>query len=164
MTSPAQHGLFYVNEDAELLDVNKKENIHSVIAKILNILKRGRSDLETLVSFLTMRVTKSNVDDSEKLKRGCTYVKNTIKYKRIIGAKTISDLFTWIYAAYAVHNDMRRHTGGAISMGYVIIHGKYSKQKINVKISTESELAGMGKYVPYNIWFMMFRSAQGYVI
>ena len=47
-------------------------------------------------------------------------------------------------AAYAVHNNMRRHTGGAISMGYVIMHGKAPKQKINVKSSTESEFVGMG--------------------
>ena len=56
------------------------------------------------------------------------------------------------------------HTGGAISMGYGIIHGKLLKQNINMKISTESELVQMGKYVPYNIWFLTFLSAQGYGI
>ena len=49
-------------------------------------------------------------------------------------------------------------------MGYEIMHGKYLKQKINVKSFTESELVGMSKYVPYNIWFMMFISAQSYGI
>ena len=49
-------------------------------------------------------------------------------------------------------------------MGYGIMHGKASKQKINVKISTESELVGMGKYVPYNIWFIIIIGAQGYAI
>ena len=91
-------------------------------------------------------------------------MKNTIKDKIIIGAKTLTDLYKWIYAAYTVHNNMRGHTGGAISMGYGIMHGKASKQKINVKSSTESELVGMGKYVPYNIWFIMFMGAQGYPI
>ena len=62
-------------------------------------------------------------------------MKNTIKDKVIISAKTLSDLYTWIDAAYAVHNNMRVHTGGTISMGYGIIHGKDPKQKINVKIS-----------------------------
>ena len=63
-------------------------------------------------------------------------MKNTIKDKRIIGAKTLTDLYTWIDAAYSVQNDMRGHTGGAISMGYGIIYGKASKQKITVKSST----------------------------
>ena len=41
---------------------------------------------------------------------------------------------------------------------------KLQKKKINVKSSTESELVGMGEYVPYNIWFIMFMGAQGYAI
>ena len=86
-----------------------------------------------------MRVTIINVYNGEKLKIGLTNVKNTIKYKRIIGAKPLDDLYTWIDAAYAVQNNMRGHTGGAISIGYGIIHGKYLKQRINVKISTKSE-------------------------
>ena len=83
-----------------------------------------------------MKVTKSNVDDLEKIKERSHIREKTIKDKRIIGVKALSDLYTWIYAAYAVHNNIRGHTGGEISMGYGIIHGKYSKQKINVKIST----------------------------
>ena len=47
-------------------------------------------------------------------------------------------------------------------MGYGIIHVKASKKNMNVRSSTESELVGMGKYIPYNIWFMVFMSAQGY--
>ena len=87
-------------------------------------------------------------------------MKNRIKDKRIIGAKTLTDLYTWIDAAYAVHNNIRGHTGGAISMGYGIMHGKASKQKINVKSSIESELVGMGEYVPYNIWLKVFMDTQ----
>ena len=91
-------------------------------------------------------------------------MKNTINDKRIIGAKIFTDLYTWIDAAYSVHNNMRGHTGGAISMSYGIMHGKSSKQTINVNSSTEYELVGMGEYVPYNIWFIMFMGAKGYAI
>ena len=133
-------------------------------AKLLYLVKRARPALENLVSFLTMRVTKSDAEYWKKLNRGLTFVKNTIQDKRIIDEKILSDLYTWIYAAYAVHNNMRGHTGGSILMGYGIMHGKAPKQKINVKISTESELLGMGKYVPYKIWFIMFMGAQGYAI
>jgi hypothetical protein len=47
-------------------------------------------------------------------------------------------------------------------MGYGILHGKSSKQKINVKSSTESELVGTYEYIPYTIWLVMFLAAQGY--
>ena len=57
---------------------------------------------------------------------------------------------------------MRGHTGGVMSYGTGIIHAKSSKQKINVKSSTESELVGGSKYCPYNIWQMMFMEHQGY--
>ena len=76
----------------------------------------------------------------EKTKTGSHLCEITIKDKIIIGAKALTDLYTWIDAAYAVHNNMRGHTGGSILMGYKILHGKSSKQKINVKSYTESEL------------------------
>ena len=91
-------------------------------------------------------------------------MKNTIKDKIIIGAKTLSNLYTWIDVAYAVYNNIRGHTGGEISMGYGIIHRKALNQEINVKRSIEFELVGIGEYFPYNIWFIMFMSAQGYGI
>ena len=133
MTSPAQNHHFFSNEDAELLDENKKEKFPSVTAKLLHIVKRGRPDLETLVSFLTTRVTKSNVDDWKNLKRGLKYVKNSIKDKIMIGAKILYYLYTWIDAAYAVHNNMRGNTEGSILMGYGIVYRKYLTQKINVR-------------------------------
>ena len=140
--SPAQHGLMVVDENSERLDEHRSDVFHSVTQKLLYITKRARPDLETLLSFLTMRVSKSTVEDWKKLKRGLQFVLCTIDDERTIGATTLSELFTWIDAAYAVHNNMRSHTGGAISMGYGILHGKSSKQKINVKSSTESELVG----------------------
>ena len=136
MNSPEKHHIFYVNEDDKLINKNKQEKIHSMTSILLYIVKRGRPYLETLVSFLTTRVTKRNVDDWKNLKRGLKYVKNSIKDKIMIGAKILYYLYTWIDAAYAVHNNMRGHTGGAISIGYGIIHRKASKQKIKVKSST----------------------------
>ena len=69
---------------------------------------------------------------------------------------------TFIDASYAVHPNMRGHTGGAISFGVGIIHGKASKQKINVKSSTECELVGVSEYIPYSLWLGYFLEHQGY--
>ena len=91
-------------------------------------------------------------------------MKRTINDKRIIGATSLTEVFTWIDAAYAVHDNMQSHTGGAISMGHGILHGKSSMQKLNVKTSTEAELVGVAEYVPYNIWLCMFLKEQGYEI
>ena len=49
-------------------------------------------------------------------------------------------------------------------MGLGVLHCKSSKQKLNVKSSTEAELVGVSDYLPYNIWLLMFLEAQGYRI
>ena len=61
-----------------------------------------------------MRVSKSTEQDWSKLRRGLSFVKGTIKDKRVIGAMSLKDIFTWIDAAHAVHSNIRSHTGGAI--------------------------------------------------
>ena len=127
---PAQHHLFQVNEDATKLVGEQQDIFHSVTQKLLYITKRERPDLETAVDFLMTRVLKSDVDDWKKLGRVLTWILNTIDEKRVIGARSLKELFTWIDAAYAVHANMRGQTGGAISMGYGLLHGKSSKQKL----------------------------------
>ena len=83
---------------------------------------------------------------------------------RIVGGKDILTLHTWIDAAYAVHNDMRSQMGGCMSFGNGMIHGRSSKQKLNTKSSTESELVGMSDYVPYTLWMKNFMKDQGFNI
>lgn len=76
----------------------------------------------------------------------------------------MATIFTWIDAAYAVNPDMRSQTGGVISMGLGLLHAKSSKQRLNVKSSTEAELVGNSDYLPYNIWLLIFMSMQGYTV
>ena len=78
-------------------------------------------------------------------------VKETIDDKRFIGSKSLTDTYTCIDAAYAVHSSMRSHTGGAIFMGNGVFHGKILVQMFNTKISTEVELVFVSEYLPYNL-------------
>ena len=57
--------LFKVSEYSKQRSDNKGELFHSVVEKLLFIMKRSRIDLETAVSLLTTRVSKSDVDDWE---------------------------------------------------------------------------------------------------
>ena len=106
---------------------NKKETFHSVTQKFLYITKRARPDLETTVAFLTKRVSKSDVYDWKKLEILLTRVMNTINDKCIIGAKSLTHFYMWIDTEYSVYANMRGNTGGAISMGYGILHGNSTK-------------------------------------
>jgi hypothetical protein len=70
---------------------------------------------------------------------------------------------TWVDASYAaVHEDMKSHTGSAVSFGQGAALSKSSKQKLNTKSSTEVELVGASDYLPYPIWDKKFLEAQGY--
>ena len=46
-------------------------------------------------------------------------------------------------------------------MGLGAIHCKSSRQKLNTRSTTESELVGISEYLPYDIWFLLFLEAQG---
>jgi hypothetical protein len=164
VTSPATKSLFLVNEKCEQLDEAKSEIFHSVVAKLLFIMKRARPDLEPTISFLMKRVSKSDTDDWKKLKRCLGFIQGTIDDRRILGADSLDTLYTWVDASHAVHMNMRGHTGGIISMGTGMLHCKSSTQKINTKSTTESELVGVSEYLPYDIWYILFFGAQGYKI
>ena len=162
--TPATRGLFVVDEKSEPLVKKKADRFVSVVMKLLWVCKRGRPDIETPVSFLCTRLSVCTEQDWAKLRRLMHFLHDTIDDERIISAENLVDLFTWIDASYAVHNDMRSHTGGTMSFGRGVIHSKSSKQRINTKSSTESEVVGVSDYLPYNIWVEYFLEAQGYTL
>ena len=70
----------------------------------------------------------------------------------------------WIDASFAVHPDMRSHTGGAMTLGKGAIYGTSTRQKINTKSSTEAELVGVNDVMPQVLWTRYFLEAQGYSV
>lgn len=101
--------------------------------KLLFITKRAKLDIETAISLLTKKVSKSDKDDWEKLKRVLIWCKNTINDARVVGATSFTDMLTWIDAAYAVHTSIKIHTGGVMPMVIGAVHSKSSTQKLNTK-------------------------------
>ena len=49
-------------------------------------------------------------------------------------------------------------------MGVGVMHHKTSKQKLNTKSSTETEIVGASDYLPHAIWIKRFMEDQGYNI
>ena len=71
-------------------------------------------------------------------------------------------LKNWVDASYGTHHDRRGHTGGLMSAGIGILHHKSSKQKLNTKSSTETEVVGASDYMSYTLWMKRFLKGQGY--
>ena len=160
--TPASDFLFKINEEAELLNNKMKEDFHTFVAKGLFLCKRARPDIQTTIAFLTTRVQKPDVDDWKKLKRLIMYLKGTEEFVLKLRAYNTKLLKWHVDASYAVHNDLRSHTGGNFTMGKGTIYGKSSKQKLNVKSSTEAELVGFDDCMPQILWTNYFIGAQGY--
>ena len=49
-------------------------------------------------------------------------------------------------------------------MGFRVLHARSSKQGLNSKSSTETELIGGSYYLPYALWYISFFHEQGYEI
>ena len=94
ITTPATKGLFDVNDKSKPLSKMKQDIFHSVVARLLWIMKRSRPDIETTISFLCTRVANSTEEDWEKLRRLLKFVQQTKSDKRIIGAKSLNELNT----------------------------------------------------------------------
>ena len=87
---------FELREDAYQLSEKKGDLFHLVVEKLLFIMKMSRLDLDIYVSFLTTRVSKSDVDHWWKLRRTLRFVHCTLKEKRAFGVTNINIIFTWV--------------------------------------------------------------------
>ena len=67
-------------------------------------------------------------------------------------------------ALFAVHTNMREHSGGGLSLGRRFSIASSTKQKLNTRSSTETELVGADKFMPAICWTQYFLKAQGYSI
>ena len=59
----------------------------------------------------------------------------------ILEANSLQLVKLWVDASYAVHPDS--HTGAAKSLGKGVAYGTSTRQKLNMKSSTEAELVGV---------------------
>ena len=70
----------------------------------------------------------------------------------------------WVDASFAVHPDMKSHSGAMMPMGQGAAISGSKKQKLNTKRLTESELVRVDDYMPMIIWVKYFLEAQGYTV
>jgi hypothetical protein len=137
---------------------------HHNTAKLLFLCKRARPDVQTAVVFLCTRVQAPDVDDYKKLHRVMSYLRATPTMPLVLEADTTNVIKWWADASYAVHPDMRSHTGGAMSMGSGVIYGSSTRQKLTTKSSTKAELVGASNIMPQVLWTRYLLEAQWYKV
>jgi len=160
--TPAAKYLFETSDTDEKLSPELADKFHRIVAKLLYVTQRARVDILLAIAFLCTRVADPDVQDWKKLKRVLQYLRGTLDDVMRLGADSLFEMKTWVDASYAVHPDMKSHTGGCISFGIGVLLAMSAKQKLNVKSSTEAEVVGASDYLPNCIWTRMFMEAQGY--
>ena len=70
----------------------------------------------------------------------------------------------WVDASFAVHPDMKSHTGATMGMGRGSIYSLSTKQKINTRSSTKAELVWVNDAMSLIIWTRNFLEDQGFSI
>ena len=153
-----------INALSKRLPPDKSKLFHHCVAKLLYVALRCRLDILLAISFLCTRVTVSTEEDWCKLKRLIRYLHGTVDRKLTIGAHDLSIMDVFVDASYAVHPNMRSHTGGCIFFGRGALMSKSVKQSLNTTSSTVSELVGCSDYIPSAMYANLFLKAQGYEI
>lgn len=160
--SPAAEHLFKTRANVEKLNQEQAILFHHITAQLLYACKRGRPDLQTAVAFLCTRVRDPDQDDYKKLVRVIKYIRRT-KFLHLTMEANSLDLNHWyIDGAFAVHDDMRSHSGSFMTFGKGMMNGSSNKQKINTTSSTEAEVVAVHDNMPSILWTRFFLKEQGY--
>jgi hypothetical protein len=153
-----------VDEDCKKLDSVKATAFHNIVAKALYITKQARPDISVAIAFLTTRVRQPDQDDWGKLSHLMKYLGGTRELPLILGSDGTGVVKWYVDASFAVHPNMRGHTGGAVTLGRGCPIVTSTKQKLNTRSSTESELVGVDDLMPSILWTRYFLKAQGYQV
>jgi hypothetical protein len=158
--TPASDNLFEVDEDSPPLNEKESDFFHRTTARLLFAAKRARPDLQVAIAYLCTRVKSPNRSDYRKLTRVIKYLRLTISIPLILGWDGTGQ-FTWsVDASFAVHKDMRSHTGAVLTLGQGALMSMSLKQKINTKSSTEAELVGVDDAMNFVEWIQLFVEEQ----
>ena len=115
--TPATGTLFTTSPDATALERKDADMFRRIVCKLLYVGLRARADILTALSYLSTRITCPTEEDYKKLRRLLEYLLGTIDMGLTLGADDLGSLYTWVDALYAIHDDMRSHTGGVTSFG-----------------------------------------------
>jgi hypothetical protein len=159
--TPATEDLFVVSDQATELSKEMAEDFHSRVATLLYLGLRARPDILTAVSFLSSRVSKSTTEDWDKMIRVLMYLNGCPHMGIVLKGSEGFRVLAYVDASFGVHQDMKSHTGGIITLGSGPVYVCSKRQGLNTKSSTEAELVGISDVLPQIVWVRDFLKEQG---
>jgi hypothetical protein len=128
--TPAAAHLFTVNNKPVPPDEKAAESFHHYTAKVLFLSRRARPDIQTAVAFLCTRVKAPDEDDRKKLRRCIQYLRGSLDIILTLEADNLHVVEWWVDASYAVHPDMKSHTGATMTLGKGLVYSASTRHKI----------------------------------
>jgi hypothetical protein len=142
--TPATADLFNVDPNAAPTDYT---DFISKVMKLMFLALRSRPDILLATTFLASRCSAPTVQDMYKLKRVLMYLNGTqnLCLKLSPPRKSPLQMYAYVDASYACHQDAKSHTGVEVTLGPncgpIYVHS--AKQRIVTKSSYESELVAI---------------------
>ena len=100
--------------------------------------------------------------DWKKLVHLFKYLRGNQDIPLILQADGSGILKWYVDASHGVHPNMRGHTGGGLTMGTGFPVSDSTKQKLNTRSSTETEIVGVNGCMSGVLWTRLFLEAQDY--
>ena len=161
---PWSTNLFSSDEDIYMLEKEQREIFHTFVMKCMFLTKRSRPDIMTGISYLSTKVKDPSDKDLKKLSKILSYLKNTVNLCLTLEADDNQELNWYIDSSFAVHKDMKSHTGSVFTLGKGCIMSDSTKQKVNARSSTEAELIAVDDKISKVMWIRRFIENQGFKI
>ena len=146
-----------MNPDCNKLGEVKASQFHHLTAKLLYLSKCACPDLQ-------MRVWEPDEDDYKKLGWCIQYLHDNIGILLTLEINNLGIICWWVDASFAVHPDMKSHTGVTVSLGGGCPFSLSLRQRINTRSSMEAELVGVNDAMYLIIWTRLFLEGQGFKV
>jgi hypothetical protein len=163
-TFPWTNKLFTVDNKSKKLDDKRAAIFHTFVMKGMFLCKRGRQDIQPGIAFLATRTSQPNEGDWAKLKKLLLFLKVTQDDVMSMSADDSATIKWMVDAAFAVHPDMKSHTGATLTLGTGVICSVSTKQKRNSRSSTEAEFIAVDDVVSKVLWTKLFLESQGHKV
>ena len=123
-----------------LLDEDRSSEFHHTVAQLPFVTSKPRKYIKMELAFLCTQVRILDEDDWENLLRVLRYTRGTLYIPLVLRAGILSSIKWWVDASFDAHPYCKGHTGAMPPMGSGSIMGILRKQKINGRISTETNI------------------------
>jgi hypothetical protein len=158
--TPASDNLFDTDDNSPQLSEKESDFFHRTTARLLFAANRARPDLQVAVAYLCTCVKSPSQSDYRKLTRVIKHLRLTISIPFILGWDGTGQRKWSVDASFAVHKDMRSHTGAVLTLGQGALMSMSLEQKINTKSSTEDELVSVDDAMNFIEWIQLFVEHQ----